>query len=471
MEELEVQDYYLGYDHIYYVAPGTERPEPGAVENLRLDLGATVVQVMWNVPTTGTNDGNTYFVYRDGTKIAQTTNTEYTDKGVTRGTEYTWKVYAINQYAGRGPEQEVTGTTLNAVSSSQQPIVQAISSGHVQITNVQAGLEYYSSPSSSFSTTKINNTENIAVPVGETTIYAAYPNAVEIELVQGTPVSLKTIKKDCPTGGTYQCNCHSCGSHPCNCSTRCASCGCGCNGDCGCSWGQCGCPSDMWWYNPQQHCDTCSSTCCDQCPNIGECSPPSGYVKAYNQWWKISNPTKGAFVLEEQSTKETFAPATFAVDVNSGVFITLNTKVRSITDASFQYALEDKSYTFINEKTGKEDVGWVTKPNEDGSPGGTKVQFPRIYLINEEDERQQRFEFDEVILSVFDGDGELIDMASLSDVEDDNTFVITVVDGKYALSIDQPEDGKIFKLEFIADEKISKSVTRRYAEGNLEVSL
>ena len=48
MEELEVQDYYLGYDHIYYVAPGTDRPEPGAVENLRLDLGATVVQVMWD---------------------------------------------------------------------------------------------------------------------------------------------------------------------------------------------------------------------------------------------------------------------------------------------------------------------------------------------------------------------------------------------------------------------------------------
>ena len=88
MEELEVQDYYLGYDHIYYVAPGADRPEPGAVENLRLDLGATVVQVIWDVPKTGTNEGNTYFVYRDGTKIAQTTNTEYTDTGLTRGRSY-----------------------------------------------------------------------------------------------------------------------------------------------------------------------------------------------------------------------------------------------------------------------------------------------------------------------------------------------------------------------------------------------
>lgn len=86
---------------------------------------------------------------------------------------------------------------------------------------------------------------------------------------------------------------YACGSHQCNCRSEWANCGCECGGGgCGCygnssqSWGQCGCPGTMCWYNQRTVCDTCTSYC-DNWVQVKD-GTPSGYADAFGEWSKVA---------------------------------------------------------------------------------------------------------------------------------------------------------------------------------------
>jgi len=449
-------------------------PSPGDVRELTADPSGVSVSLTWLTPNEGINTDNVYLIHRDGEYIGTSNSTSYNATGLEIETQYTFTVYSKNFYGKTSPGVSVTTTTLAAVSEMQQPTLQAVATNTVKITNPDPTLVYYTSSTADVDTkTSVTDVNNVAVTVGDNLVWAAYPGIVNNDLMQSTQANVRTIQNNCPTGGTHNCNCHSCGTHSCNCRTECVNCGCGCNGDCGCSWGQCGCPTDMWWYNPQQVCDTCTSTCCDQCPNLGECAPPAGYVKAYNQWWQILNPSRAGstvFVLEEQSIANTFAPTTIPLVIDKTIFVDIDTRVRSLTDPIFVYAQETNQSEFLNEMTGEMDVTWETVPNEDGTDGGTKVFYPRFYVEDRESGQRTRMDFDDVILTIFDEDGDLIDITNLSAAEDNDTLVMTEHEGRYKLAIKQPDEGSYFTLDFILDNEVSKSVKNSYKQRDLEIS-
>jgi hypothetical protein len=88
---------------------------------------------------------------------------------------------------------------------------------------------------------------------------------------------------------------YACGSSQCNCRSDWASCGCACGGsggNCSCygnasqSWGQCGCPGNMCWYNQTTVCDTCTNYC-DNWVSVKD-GTPAGYADEYGEWSKVS---------------------------------------------------------------------------------------------------------------------------------------------------------------------------------------
>jgi hypothetical protein len=84
---------------------------------------------------------------------------------------------------------------------------------------------------------------------------------------------------------------YQCGTHQCNCNTNWNACGCG-----NCdpypapksqSWGQCGCPGEMCWYNGQSTvCSSCPSYC-DNWVQVKDATP-AGYADQYGEWSKVS---------------------------------------------------------------------------------------------------------------------------------------------------------------------------------------
>jgi chitodextrinase len=95
-------------------APDTE--PPSVPQNLTgTPVGPTSVQLSWNGSTdTGGAGLAGYRVFRDGTQIATTTQTQYTDSGLQPTTQYT---YTVSAYDNASPANEsATSTAINVTT-------------------------------------------------------------------------------------------------------------------------------------------------------------------------------------------------------------------------------------------------------------------------------------------------------------------------------------------------------------------
>jgi len=464
-------------------------PDAGPVTSLTLTPSGTSVVLSWVAPTPmpGSPSVVSYIVDLNGETI-ETTDTGYVWTGLNISTTYTFTVYAKSDLGTLSTGVQGTTTTLAATDPSQQPVVQAIASNTVKIVNADAGLVYYSTTGTDVSAlSQINNVNSINVPMGSSTIWAAYAGITDVSLMQGTPISVASIQHNCPTGGTHDCNCTPCGTHSCNCTSGWQSCGplcggtcagggsggsgCGCYGNSSQSWGQCGCHSaPMCWYNWGETCGSCTSYCCQQCPNLGECSPPAGYVKAYNQWWKIDNPATriiAAFVAEEQSISETFAPTTVSLPIDRTTFIDIGTSVKNVEDPVFMYKEEFVTVDSVTDPITSQEVFAA----DVGLDDGILVKYPRFYLVDSTtDDIVKKFEFDDVILTVFDEDGDLIEVTNLSSLEEDTSIAIIQDQNRYRLALTKFENADSFTVDFIVDDEVAKTITSKYDTRDLEIS-
>ena len=453
-----------------------EWPKPLPIANLVVTAGGYEATLTWAASSVMPGYIKGYEVSctqkPDDSPVFVASSTTYIWNDLTPETDYEFCVVTVSDLDAKSDPVCASITTgPPAVPESDQPILQTVASNKVAITNPNPDLVYYTSTATDLSPTSVvNNINNVTTPTGQTYVWAAFAGISDTSLMQKTLVTIQTITNNCPTGGTYNCNPYSCGSHECRCRDECRNCGCSCaGGDCGCSWGQCGCAGDMFWYNKGRVCDTCTSTCYHQCPVLGECSPPAGFIKQYNLWWKIDNPVTSRVVLVSDDLSNTFPPSEVTIQEDTTVRVNLNSKVRVLNDAATRvYATESESYTFLDPSTGEESTGWVTD-NAGPEGEGTVTLFNRFFITENGDDRHE-FEFDDVILTVFNENDELIDITSFFDDIDNNPLVMVSLGGKHQLALNKIDGGCCFQMDFIKNNEVIKTVESSYTEKELELS-
>jgi len=81
-------------------------------------ISDTQINVTWTAPNDGGSNIDLYKIFRDGSQIDTTTNTNYSLTGLTQGTSYTITVYANNSVGDSLVSNSVTLTTYVPVSGS-----------------------------------------------------------------------------------------------------------------------------------------------------------------------------------------------------------------------------------------------------------------------------------------------------------------------------------------------------------------
>ncbi len=79
-------------------------------------LSSTQIKLTWDANTE--SDLDHYNVYRDGTKIAETTDTTYTDSGLSPGTTYTYEVSAVDTSGNEGEKSDPASATTEEGSAN-----------------------------------------------------------------------------------------------------------------------------------------------------------------------------------------------------------------------------------------------------------------------------------------------------------------------------------------------------------------
>lgn len=103
---------------------------------------------------------------------------------------------------------------------------------------------------------------------------------------------------------------YKCGTHECNCREDWGGCHCGTGAPCDAqSWGQCGCPGDMCWYNRTRTCDQCD-TMCDNWVEVKDGTPP-GFEDSFGEWSRV----------DAQAGAEGTAPAPYVAPLTFGVHV------------------------------------------------------------------------------------------------------------------------------------------------------
>ena len=93
-------------------APGLAQPRPGPPGDLQAEaVSQTEIELQWDVDDR--ERSVSYNVYRDGNRIANTSEEHYTDTGLTAGTRYTYRVRGVDNKGREGSQSnEASATTF-----------------------------------------------------------------------------------------------------------------------------------------------------------------------------------------------------------------------------------------------------------------------------------------------------------------------------------------------------------------------
>lgn len=105
----------------WYGRGGGDTTPPSTPSGLTAQpLGTSSIALKWNAATD--NVGVTgYRVYRNGTRITQTANTSHTDTGLAAGTQYSYRVSAIDAAGNESTQSAAVTTTTASPSDTQKP--------------------------------------------------------------------------------------------------------------------------------------------------------------------------------------------------------------------------------------------------------------------------------------------------------------------------------------------------------------
>lgn len=122
----------------------TAAPAEASAPTVPAGLAATVasssqINLSWSASTD--NVGVTgYWVYRNGTQIAATAVTAYSDSGLTASTAYSYTVAAYDAAGNVSAQSAVASATTNSSSDTQAPVISNI--GSSQITRNSASISW-----------------------------------------------------------------------------------------------------------------------------------------------------------------------------------------------------------------------------------------------------------------------------------------------------------------------------------------
>ncbi|MGQ4871095.1 MAG: S8 family serine peptidase [Candidatus Thorarchaeota archaeon] len=153
-------DQYYGYGEVNAKAAvdeagGGTPPDttpPAKVTGLTTEtLSHTEIRLTWDANTE--EDLDHYRVYRDGTKIAETTDTTYTDTGLTPETTYTYEVSAVDTSGNEGEKSDPSSATTDPAPPDTTPPAkvtgldaQPLSQTEIKLTwdaNTEPDLDHY----------------------------------------------------------------------------------------------------------------------------------------------------------------------------------------------------------------------------------------------------------------------------------------------------------------------------------------
>ncbi|MHA1813365.1 MAG: S8 family serine peptidase, partial [Candidatus Thorarchaeota archaeon] len=153
-------DQYFGYGEVNAKAAvdeagGGTPPDttpPAKVTGLTTEtLSHTEIKLTWDANTE--EDLDHYNVYRDGTKIAETTDTTYTDTGLTPETTYTYEVSAVDTSGNEGEKSDPASATTDPAPPDTTPPAkvtgldaQPLSQTEIKLTwdpNTESDLDHY----------------------------------------------------------------------------------------------------------------------------------------------------------------------------------------------------------------------------------------------------------------------------------------------------------------------------------------
>lgn len=215
--------------------------------------------------------------YASGTTTA-------TQSSLAGSTTYYFRIRMITAASGgyTSPwSSVVSAVPLSAPPSA--PVMSYVSTGVFEVSNTVAGATYSASlvsGSGSASQSTVNGKIRFSLSTNPArfSVTAAWSAG-------GSPSSADYMERKPFSYTPYTCG-TCCGSpYGCwkSCGCECGGGGCGCYGNSGQSWGQCGCPGTMCWYN-WGTCQDCSS-CCSGGNLIDETG--NGYTNGGSEWYKL----------------------------------------------------------------------------------------------------------------------------------------------------------------------------------------
>lgn len=102
-----------------HLVPADSTP-PSAPTGLQAQAASeSRIDLTWEAASDSQSGISLYYIYRDGTKVAQTSTTSYSDSGLSASSDHVYTVKAVNGEGTEGPPSAgVTGTTLGSGGGS-----------------------------------------------------------------------------------------------------------------------------------------------------------------------------------------------------------------------------------------------------------------------------------------------------------------------------------------------------------------
>lgn len=95
---------------------------PGPPQDLQASaVSSSEVRLTWSPPDDLISTVDHYNVYRNGTKVAEATDTTYTDTGLQGSTQYTYRVSAVNLSGAEGQKSDPDSATTERSRDTTPP--------------------------------------------------------------------------------------------------------------------------------------------------------------------------------------------------------------------------------------------------------------------------------------------------------------------------------------------------------------